>query len=34
MDSLFCDDRVGDDEDGNYLPVVNSPRVGTCGYCG
>ena len=34
MDSLFCDEcLVGDEEEG-YLPVVNSPRTGVCGYCG
>ena len=33
-DSLFCDDCLGDDEDEGCLPVVNSPRVGVCGYCG
>jgi hypothetical protein len=33
LDGLFCDDCVDDDEDW-FLPVVNSPRVGTCGYCG
>ena len=32
VDSLFCDDCVDDDEEG-CLPVVNSPRVGVCGYC-
>ena len=33
-DSLFCDDCVGDDEEEGYLPLVNSPRTGVCGYCG
>jgi hypothetical protein len=32
-DALFCDDCTGDEEDG-YLPLVNSPRTGICGYCG
>lgn len=33
-DALFCDDCVGEDEDEGFLPVVNSPRAGVCGYCG
>ena len=33
-DALFCDDCMGDDEEEGFLPVVNSPRVGVCGYCG
>ena len=33
-DALLCDDCVGDDEDEGFLPVVNSPRTGVCGYCG
>lgn len=32
-ESLFCDECMeGYEED--YLPVVNSPRTGVCGYCG
>ncbi len=35
MDALLCDDCVGDEEDlEGYLPLVNSPRTGVCGYCG
>jgi hypothetical protein len=32
----FCDKCAGDHECGEemFLPVVNSPRVGTCGYSG
>jgi len=33
VDSLFCDECVGEDEEG-FLPIVNSPRTGVCGYCG
>ena len=33
-DSFFCDDCVGDYVDEGCLPVVNSPRVGVCGYSG
>jgi hypothetical protein len=33
VDSLFCDACV-DDEEEAYLPLVNSPRTGVCGYCG
>ena len=34
MDSVFCGDCVGDEEEEGYLPLVNSPRTGVCGYCG
>jgi len=34
LEDLFCGDCVGDDEDEGFLPVVNSPRIGVCGYCG
>jgi hypothetical protein len=35
LDALFCDDCVAEeDDDDGFLPVVNSPRVGVCGYCG
>jgi hypothetical protein len=33
-DSLFCDDCIDDEEEDDYLPLVNSPRTGVCGYCG
>lgn len=33
LDSLFCDNCADDDEE-YYLPLVNSPRTGVCGYCG
>jgi len=33
-DCLFCDECVENDEDEGFLPVVNSPRVGVCAYCG
>jgi hypothetical protein len=33
LDSLCCDDCGEGDEEG-YLPVVNSPRTGVCGYSG
>jgi hypothetical protein len=36
-DALFCDacaEEEGQEEDYGFLPVVNSPRVGVCGYCG
>ena len=34
---LLCDEHVQDHPHTNYgepMPVVNSPRVGMCGYCG
>ena len=34
VDSLFCDECVGDDDEESFLPIVNSPRTGVCGYCG
>lgn len=34
LDSLFCFDCGGGDEDDCFLPLVNSPRTGVCGYCG
>ena len=33
-DAVFCDACVGDEEEDCYLPLVNSPRTGVCGYCG
>ena len=33
VESLFCNECMDDDEE-EYLPVVNSPRVGVCAYCG
>lgn len=33
LEALFCDACAEGGED-EYLPVVNSPRVGTCAYCG
>ena len=32
LDNLLCDDCVEDEDES--LPVVNSPRMGLCGYCG
>ncbi len=34
LDSLYCDDCPGDDDEEGFLPLVNSPRTGVCGYCG
>ncbi len=34
LDSMFCDECLDGDEEEGYLPVVNSPRTGVCGYCG
>jgi hypothetical protein len=34
MDSVFCDVCIGDEQEEGYLPLVNSPRTGVCGYCG
>ena len=32
---FYCDDCAEESEDeGYFLPVVNSPRMGVCGYCG
>ncbi len=33
---LYCDECAEEEvgEDGYLLPVVNSPRMGVCGYCG
>ena len=36
-DRLFCDTHADAHENANeeiYLPVVNSPRMGVCGYTG
>jgi len=33
-ESLFCDSCAGEDDEEGYLPLVNSPRTGICGYCG
>lgn len=35
-DSWYCDECIEADEDGEegFLPVVNSPRIGVCGYAG
>jgi len=34
VDSVFCNDCIDDEEEEGYLPLVNSPRTGVCGYCG
>ena len=35
-DRCYCDAcaKKADDEGGMWRPIVNSPRVGVCGYCG
>ena len=33
-DDLFCDECVSDEDEEMCLPLVNSPRTGTCGYSG
>jgi len=36
-DHCYCDDcaeELDDDEQDMLMPIVNSPRVGVCGYCG
>lgn len=34
MEALFCGDCVAEDAEEEFLPVVNSPRVGVCAYRG
>ena len=34
VDSLFCDECMGDDDEEGFLQIVNSPRTGVCGYSG
>lgn len=34
LDDLLCRACVGEEDEEQLLPVVNSPRVGVCGYCG
>jgi len=34
VDAMFCDGCAGDDVEEGFLPVVNSPRMGVCGYVG
>ena len=34
LDRMFCDDCIEEDQEEYYLPVVNSPRTGVCGYAG
>ncbi len=35
LNALYCNDCIGnDDEEEMFLPLVNSPRTGVCGYCG
>jgi hypothetical protein len=34
LDSLFCDACADAEDEEGYLPLVNSPRTGVCGYCG
>ncbi|MCL1995609.1 MAG: plasmid pRiA4b ORF-3 family protein [Defluviitaleaceae bacterium] len=31
---LFCEPCTPDLDDGGFLPITNSPRMGECGYCG
>ncbi len=35
-DDFFCDEHAEEHacEEESLLPVVNSPRMGVCGYCG
>ena len=30
----FCEDCIESWDEGGFLPLVNSPRCGVCGYCG
>lgn len=31
---FYCEECMKNREEGTYLPVTNSPRMGECGYCG
>lgn len=31
---FYCEECMKNREEGGYLPVTNSPRMGECGYCG
>ena len=32
--AFYCEECMKNREEGGYLPVTNSPRMGECGYCG
>lgn len=33
-DDVLCDGCIGDYDEDQHLPLLNSPRTGVCGYCG